>query len=156
MVTMATQSHQQQTFLSYHPCGSAVTVQLTIVALILMAKATFLCKMWYFHHASFHLFTPLSARLRVNVPRVYAGRSALCYGRCWQERCPTRMWTPPLSSGEWAITACSCLCLIAVQRASNCSWGNAGEQTGGEEEGEEKGGMNIWRYGKIGKMDWGI
>lgn len=64
-----------------------------------------------------------------NMARISAGHLVLCCGRCWQERCRTRMWTPPLSSGEWATTVCSCPCPTAVQRASNCCWGNAGEQT---------------------------
>lgn len=67
------------------------------------------------------------------MPRLRAGPSVSCCGRCWQERCPIRMWTPLPSSGEWATTVCSCLCLIAVQTASNCSWGNAGEWAAGEE-----------------------
>lgn len=75
-------------------------------------------------------FTSLSKCLEErNMARISAGHLVLCCGRCWQERCRTRMWTPPLSSGEWATTVCSCPCPTAVQRASNCCWGNAGEQT---------------------------
>lgn len=69
----------------------------------------------------------LSKHLIVNGPPLRAGPLVWCCGRCWQERCPTRMWIPPLSSGELATTACICLCPRAVQTASNCCWGSAGE-----------------------------
>lgn len=85
-------------------------------------------------------FTSLLSCLKVNATSLLfsAGPSASCCGRCWQERCPIRMWTPPLSSGEWATTVCSCQYPKAVQTASNCSWGNAGERAGGEDAESER------------------
>lgn len=91
-------------------------------------KPTTKLKIWHDMLLLFVFPVQSTLCLKENVPHFPEGHLALCCGRCWQGRCPTRTWTPRLSSGEWETTVCSCRYLTAVQTASNCSWSSAGEE----------------------------